>query len=206
MVTSIILVAIFMLRTENRPPPLNKRLFRRKLSVSVPKRPQRRCRGSVPAWTRPPNLSPRLHPLRKPSTSIVWPSYKLVLYLHVPYKLLEGVVTATNVGIQANTAWKPQKLASAFIISSINFLADAQGTVLERAKKFSSQQGAEKLRQRIQQIGLETTATIQELRTGFQAIIAPALKTGYALEESPELTTRTVQAMEAFPIPIPIDY
>lgn len=145
--------------------------------------------------------------MRMPSTSIVWPSYKLVLYLHVPYKLLEGVVTATNVGIQTNAAWKPQKLAIAFIISSINFLADAQGTVLERAKKFSSsQQGTEKLRQRIQQIGLETTATIQELKTGFQAIIAPALETGYALEESPELATHAAQAMGAFPIPNPIDY
>lgn len=55
---------------------------------------------------------------------------------------------------------------------------------------------------RIQQLGLETTATTQELVTGFQAIIAPALKAGYALEEIPELATRAAQAMGAFQIPI----
>ena len=55
---------------------------------------------------------------------------------------------------------------------------------------------------RIQQLGLEITATTQELVTGFQAIIAPALKAGYALEESPELATRAAQAMGAFQIPI----
>ena len=126
-----------------------------------------------------------------------------VLATYSAYKLLQGVVTATNVGIQANTAWESQKLAIASIVSSTNQLSDAQGRVLEGAEKFTaSQQVAEELMKRIQQLGLETTATTQELVTGFQAIIAPALKAGYALEEIPELATRAAQAMGAFQIPI----
>lgn len=126
-----------------------------------------------------------------------------VLATYSAYKLLQGVAAATNVGIQANAAWESQKLSIASIISSTNQLADAQGRVLEGAEKFAaSQQVAEKLMQRIQQLGLETTATTQELVTGFQAIIAPALKAGYALEEIPELATRAAQAMGAFQIPI----
>ena len=119
------------------------------------------------------------------------------------YKLLNGAVAATSVGIQANAAWESQKLSIASIISSTNSLADAQGRILEGNEKFiASQQVAEKLMQRLQQLGLETTATTQELVNGFQAIIAPALKAGYALEEIPELATRAAQAMGAFQIPI----
>ena len=126
-----------------------------------------------------------------------------VLSVYAAYKLLDGVVAATNVGIQANTAWESQKLSIASIVSSTNQLADAQGRVLEGSEKFvASQQVAEKLMQRLQQLGLETTATTQELVNGFQAIIAPALKAGYALEEIPELATRAAQAMGAFQIPI----
>ena len=119
------------------------------------------------------------------------------------YKLLSGAVSATSIGIQANSAWESQKLSIASIVSSTNQLADAQGRVLEGAEKFiASQHVAEELMKRIQQLGLETTATTQELVTGFQAIIAPALKAGYALEEIPELATRAAQAMGAFQIPI----
>lgn len=126
-----------------------------------------------------------------------------VLSVYAAYKLLDGVVATTNIGIQANKNWESQKLAIASIVSSTNQLADAQGRVLEGAEKFTaSQQVAEELMKRIQQLGLETTATTQELVTGFQAIIAPALKAGYALEEIPELATRAAQAMGAFQIPI----
>lgn len=126
-----------------------------------------------------------------------------VLSVYAAYKLLDGVVAATNVGIQANASWESQKLAIASIVSSTNSLADAQGRVLEGAEKFAaSQKIAEELMKRIQQLGLETTATTQELVTGFQAIIAPALKAGYALEDIPELATRAAQAMGAFQIPI----
>ena len=119
------------------------------------------------------------------------------------YKLLSGAVAATSIGIQANSAWESQKFSIASIVSSTNQLADAQGRVLEGAEKFiASQHVAEELMKRIQQLGLETTATTQELVTGFQAIIAPALKAGYALEEIPELATRAAQAMGAFQIPI----
>ena len=119
------------------------------------------------------------------------------------YKLLSGAVAATSIGIQANSTWESQKRSISSIISSTNSLADAQGRVLEGAEKFiASQNVAEELMKRIQQLGLEITATTQELVTGFQAIIAPALKAGYALEESPELATRAAQAMGAFQIPI----
>lgn len=122
------------------------------------------------------------------------------------YKLLSGAVAATSIGIQANSAWESQKFSIASIVSSTNQLADAQGRVLEGAEKFiASQHVAEELMKRIQQLGLETTATTQELVTGFQAIIAPALKAGYALEEIPELATRAAQAMGAFQIPIQPD-
>ena len=126
-----------------------------------------------------------------------------VLSVYAAYKLLDGVVATTNIGIQANKNWESQKLAIASIVSSTNQLADAQGRVLEGAEKFiASQHVAEELMKRIQQLGLETTATTQELVTGFQAIIAPALKAGYALEKIPELATRAAQAMGAFQIPI----
>lgn len=73
-----------------------------------------------------------------------------VLSVYAAYKLLDGVVAATNVGIQANTAWESQKLSIASIIFSTNSLADAQGRILEGSEKFiASQQIAEKLMQRL---------------------------------------------------------
>ena len=79
-----------------------------------------------------------------------------VLSVYAAYKLLDGVVAATNIGIQANAAWESQKLSIASIVSSTNQLADAQGRVLEGSEKFvASQQVAEKLMQRLQQLGLE---------------------------------------------------
>ena len=50
-----------------------------------------------------------------------------VLSVYAAYKLLDGVVAATNVGIQANTAWESQKLSIASIIFSTNSLADEIG-------------------------------------------------------------------------------
>ena len=117
-----------------------------------------------------------------------------VLSVYAAYKLLDGVVAATNIGIQANAAWESQKLSIASIVSSTNQLADAQGRVLEGSEKFvASQQVAEKLMQRLQQLGLETTATTQELVNGFQAIIAPALKAGYAAD--PTASTPLLSAL-----------
>ena len=106
-------------------------------------------------------------------------------------------------GIQANARWESPKLAITSIVSSIKALAGTQGRALEGAEKFTaSPKVAEELMKRIQQLGLEATATTQELVTGFQAIIAPALKAGYSLEDIPELATRAARAMGAFQIPI----
>ena len=63
-----------------------------------------------------------------------------VLSVYAAYKLLDGVVAATNIGIQANAAWESQKLSIASIVSSTNQLADAQGRVLEGSEKFVASQ------------------------------------------------------------------
>ena len=183
--------------------PPKKPPFRPKPSVPVPRKPESRCRASAQVRTRPrdplAHASSVADALNQRFASLT----QRVLSVYAAYKLLDGVVATTNIGIQANKNWESQKLAIASIVSSTNQLADAQGRVLEGAEKFTaSQQVAEELMKRIQQLGLETTATTQELVTGFQAIIAPALKAGYALEEIPELATRAAQAMGAFQIPI----
>lgn len=58
-----------------------------------------------------------------------------VLSVYAAYKLLDGVVAATNIGIQANAAWESQKLSIASIVSSTNQLADAPGARTGRLRK-----------------------------------------------------------------------
>lgn len=126
-----------------------------------------------------------------------------VLATYSAYKLLQGVVTATNVGIQANQSWESQKLGIASVIGATNQLADAQGRVLQGSEKFAaSQQVAEKLMERIQVLGLETVATTQDLVEGVQGIIAPATRVGIALEKVPDLAVNAAQAMGAMQIPL----
>ena len=55
---------------------------------------------------------------------------------------------------------------------------------------------------RIQILGLETTATTEELVLGVQGIIAPATRAGVALEKIPDLAVNVAQAMGAMQIPL----
>ena len=164
--------------------PPKKPPFRPKPSVPVPRKPESRW-ASAQVRTRPPNLSPMLRPSRMLLISVSRPSQR-VLSVYAAYKLLDGVVATTNIGIQANKNGNPKswplRLSSVPRISSRTHKAGCEG-----AEKFTaSQQVAEELMKRIQ-LGLETTATTQELVTGFQAIIAPRSRPGTPLKRSPSL-------------------
>ena len=106
-------------------------------------------------------------------------------------------------GVSFNSEMEQSKVGMASIIASMAKLEDAQGTTLEGAEKYAAaQEVAAKMMQRIQILGLETTATTQELVQGVQSVIAPALKVGMSLEQIPEFALRGAQAMQAMGIPL----
>ena len=119
------------------------------------------------------------------------------------YKMLEAATATLNRGIKFDQSWESSKLSIASVIGSVTQLADAQGHVLTGAEKFTaSQQLAEDMMRRIQILGLETTATTEELVLGVQGIIAPATRAGVALEKIPDLAVNVAQAMGAMQIPL----
>lgn len=128
---------------------------------------------------------------------------KSVLALVGAYKAVEGMKGFVQRGIEFNSSLELSRIGMASIITSMVQLEDAQGKVLEDAKKYQAAQGiAADMMKEIQRLGLETTATTQELVEGVQTIMGPAVQAGMALKDIPKFAVAGAQAMQTLGIPL----
>lgn len=119
------------------------------------------------------------------------------------YKSLSALGSTLKLGVSTNQEWEESKLSIASVIAATNTLSDSQGKVLEGTEKFTAaQELAAQMMERIQVLGLQTTATTQDLVNGVQGIIAPASRVGIELEKIPDLGVNIAQAMGSMKIPL----
>lgn len=128
---------------------------------------------------------------------------KQVLAMVGAYKALEGMKGFVQRGIEFNASLESSRIGIASIITSMVQLEDAQGRILEGAEKYRAAQVlAADMMKEIQRLGLETTATTQELVEGVQTIMGPAVQAGMALKDIPKFAVAGAQAMQTMGIPL----
>lgn len=119
------------------------------------------------------------------------------------YKTLDGLKGFAMRGVEFNDTMESSQIAIGSLIASMAKLEDSQGRILEGAEKYTaSQQIASEMMQKIQKLGLETTATTTELVQGVQSVMGEALKAGLKLQEIPDFSVAAAQAMETMAIPL----
>lgn len=128
---------------------------------------------------------------------------KKVLALVGAYKALDGVKKFVWRGIKFNSTLESSQIGMASIITSMVQLEDAQGKTLQGAQKYAAAQGiAADMMKEIQRLGLETTATTQELVEGVQSVMGSAVQAGMALKDIPRFAVAGAQAMQTLGIPL----
>ena len=126
---------------------------------------------------------------------------KQLLGLVGAYKAVDSAMNFAKRGVEFNASIESSKIGIAAIVTSMATLKNSQGQVLEGAEKYAAaQEIAAQMMKRIQILGLETTATTQELAQGVQTIIGPALQAGMQLEQIPDFALRAAQAMQTMGI------
>ena len=106
-------------------------------------------------------------------------------------------------GAEFNSYMESGRIGIASLITSMVNLEDAQGRTLEGAEKYAAAQGlAADMMKEIQRLGLETTATTQELVEGVQSVMGPAVQAGLKLNEIPAFAVAAAQAMQTMGIPL----
>ena len=99
-------------------------------------------------------------------------------------------------GAEFNSYMESGRIGIASLITSMVNLEDAQGRTLEGAEKYAAAQGlAADMMKEIQRLGLETTATAQELVEGVQSVMGPAVQAGLKLNEIPAFAVAAAQAV-----------
>lgn len=128
---------------------------------------------------------------------------KQVLALVGAYKALEGMKGFVQRGIEFNSTIEQSRIGMASLIATMAKLQDEQGRTLEGAEKYAAAQSvAADMMKEIQRLGLETTATTQELVQGVQNVMGAAMNAGLKLEQIPKFAVTAAQAMQAMGIPL----
>ena len=128
---------------------------------------------------------------------------KQVLALVGAYKALEGMKGFVQRGIEFNSTIEQSRIGMASLIATMAKLQDEQGRTLEGAEKYAAAQSvAADMMKEIQRLGLETTATTQELVEGVQNVMGAAMNAGLKLEQIPKFAVTAAQAMQAMGIPL----
>lgn len=123
--------------------------------------------------------------------------------LHLATKAFGAAKDFTQWGIAFNQEMEAARIGMASVLAATAQLQTSQGEVVVGAQKYAAAQGiARDMMSEIQALALETTATTRELVAGTQAVIAPAVRYGVALEKIPQLATNIAQAMSAMNIPL----
>lgn len=125
-----------------------------------------------------------------------------VIKLAGAYLTLREAMSFLGRGVEANASWEQSKIGIASVIASVNTLQDAQGNILTGVDAYNaSLKLAEEAMNRIKIMGLETTATTEDLVAGFQQLVGPASAAGLTMEQTLSFTTQMVQALGAIGIP-----
>lgn len=128
---------------------------------------------------------------------------KQILALAGAYKALEGMKGFVQRGIEFNSTIEQSRIGMASLIATMAKLQDEQGRTLEGAEKYAAAQSvAADMMKEIQRLGLETTATTQELVQGVQNVMGAAMNAGLKLEQIPKFAVTAAQAMQAMGIPL----
>lgn len=128
---------------------------------------------------------------------------KQLLGLVGAYKAVDSAMNFAKRGVEFNSSIESSRIGIASIINSMATLQNSQGQVLEGAEKYAAaQEVAAQMMKRIQILGLETTATTQDLVQGVQSVIGPALQAGMRLEQIPDFAVAAAQAMQTMGIPL----
>lgn len=126
-----------------------------------------------------------------------------VLALVGAYKAIGAMKGFVQRGLEFNSSIESSRIGIASLITSMVKLEDAQGKTLEGAEKYAAaQEIAADMMKEIQRLGLETTATTQELVQGVQTIMGPAVQAGMALKDIPKFAVAGAQAMQTMGIPL----
>ena len=127
---------------------------------------------------------------------------KNILALVGAYKAVDAAMGFAKRGVEMNASWEQSKIGIASVIASVNQLEDAQGNLLKGPEAYQATLGlAEQAMNRIKIMGLETTATTDDLVAGFQQLIGPAAAAGLSMEQTLQFTTSMVQSLGAIGIP-----
>lgn len=128
---------------------------------------------------------------------------KQVLALVGAYQALEGMKGFVQRGVEFNSTIEQSRIGMGSLITAMVTLQDEQGRVLEGQEKYAAAQGiAADMMKEIQRLGLETTATTQELVQGVQNVMGSALQAGLKLEQIPRFAVAGAQAMQTLGIPL----
>lgn len=134
---------------------------------------------------------------------VFWSAAKKLGTLIGAYKALEKAMSFLKRGMDLNSSLEQSRIGIASLITSMAKLEDAQGRALEGAEKYAAAQGiAAEMMGEIQRLGLETTATSQELVEGVQSIMGPAIQAGMALKDIPKFAVAGAQAMQTLGVPL----
>ena len=126
-----------------------------------------------------------------------------VLALVGAYKAIGAMKGFVQRGLEFNSSIESSRIGIASLITGMVKLEDAQGKTLEGAEKYAAaQEIAADMMKEIQRLGLETTATTQELVQGVQTIMGPAVQAGMTLKDIPKFAVAGAQAMQTLGIPL----
>lgn len=105
-------------------------------------------------------------------------------------------------GIQSNDAWERSAIGIASAVAATHTLADAQGNVLTGQDACNAALTiSEQAMNRLRIASLETSATTEDLASGFRQLLGPATAAGLDMERTLALVTRTAQAADALGVP-----
>lgn len=125
-----------------------------------------------------------------------------ILVLVGVYKALDSAMSLVQRGVKQNSEWEQSKIGIASVLASVREIRDEQGNLVTGAEAYQVALGlAEEAMSRIKIMGLETTATSQDLVAGFQQLIGPAAAAGLTMQQTLDFTMSMVQSLGAIGIP-----
>ncbi len=125
-----------------------------------------------------------------------------ILVLVGVYKALDSAMSLVQRGVKQNSEWEQSKIGIASVLASVREIRDEQGNLVTGAEAYQVALGlAEEAMSRIKIMGLETTATSQDLVAGFQQLIGPAAAAGLTMKQTLDFTMSMVQSLGAIGIP-----
>lgn len=126
-----------------------------------------------------------------------------VLALVGAFTAVSKAMDFMNRGLEFNAQLEQSQIGITSLITSMVKLQDAQGNLLDGQEKYNAAQEISRgLMEKIQLLGLKTSADSQSIVEGFQAILAPALQAGMALEKIPEFAIAGAQALQTMGLPL----